>query len=81
LNFAASLAQSAIACARPIDAVLDAFRSGEGLTFDGYGPDAQQSQEASHRAMTRNGRADDAPQVSAQLSRSRPRKGAPSCVM
>src|SRR5512132_2305482 len=51
LNFAASLAQSAIACARPIDAVLDAFRSGEGLTFDGYGPDAQQSQERSTRPM------------------------------
>ena len=51
LNFAASLAQSAIACARPIDAVLDAFRSGEGLTFDGYGPDARQSQERSTRPM------------------------------
>jgi len=51
LNFAASLAQSAIACARPIDAVVDAFRSGEGLTFDGYGPDARQSQERSTRPM------------------------------
>ena len=51
LNFAASLAQSAIACARPIDAIVDAFRSGEGLTFDGYGPDARQSQERSTRPM------------------------------
>jgi 2-polyprenyl-3-methyl-5-hydroxy-6-metoxy-1,4-benzoquinol methylase len=51
LNFAASLAQSAVACARPIDAVVDAFRSGEGLTFDGYGPDARQSQERSTRPM------------------------------
>ena len=51
LNFAASLAQSAIACARPIDAILDAFRSGEGLTFDGYGPDARRSQERSTRPM------------------------------
>ena len=51
MNFAAPLAQSAIACARPIDAVLDAFRSGEGLTFDGYGQDAQQSQERSTRPM------------------------------
>src|SRR6476619_342714 len=51
LNFAASLAQSAIACARPIDAVVDAFRSGEGLTFDRYGPDARQSQERSTRPM------------------------------
>ena len=51
LNFAASLAQSAIACARPIDLVVDAFRSGEGITFDGYGPDARQSQERSTRPM------------------------------
>jgi SAM-dependent methyltransferase len=51
LNFAASLAQSAIACARPIDALVEAFRSGEGLTFDDYGPDAQQSQERSTRPM------------------------------
>lgn len=51
LHFAASLAQAAISCARPIDAVIDAFRSGEGLTFDGYGPDGQQSQARSTRAM------------------------------
>jgi hypothetical protein len=51
LNFAASLAQSLIACARPIDALVDAFRSGEGLDFDGYGPDARQSQERSTRPM------------------------------
>jgi len=51
LNFAASLAQSAIACARPIDAIVDAFRSGDGLTFDGYGPDARRSQARSTRPM------------------------------
>src|SRR6266566_4952100 len=51
LHFAASLAQSAIACTRPIDALVDAFKSGEGLTFDGYGPDAQQSQARSTRPM------------------------------
>jgi Methyltransferase domain/Rv2258c-like winged HTH domain len=51
LHFAASLAQSAIACARPIDALVAAFKSGEGLTFDGYGPDAHQSQARSTRPM------------------------------
>ena len=51
LQFGAALAQSVIACARPIDAIVDAFRSGEGLTFDGYGLDAQQSQARSTRAM------------------------------
>jgi 2-polyprenyl-3-methyl-5-hydroxy-6-metoxy-1,4-benzoquinol methylase len=51
LNFSASLAQSAIACARPIDAVVDAFRSGDGVTFDGYGADAHESQARSTRPM------------------------------
>jgi SAM-dependent methyltransferase len=51
LNFAATLAQSAVACIRPIDAILDAFRTGDGITFDGYGPDARQSQARSTRPM------------------------------
>jgi 2-polyprenyl-3-methyl-5-hydroxy-6-metoxy-1,4-benzoquinol methylase len=51
LSFSASLAQSAVACARPIDAVVDAFRSGTGITFDGYGPDAHQAQSRSTRPM------------------------------
>lgn len=51
LRFSASLAQAAISCARPIDAVVDAFRTGGGITFDGYGPDGMQSQSRSTRAM------------------------------
>ena len=51
LSFSASLAQSVIACARPMDAVIDAFKSGSGITFEGYGVDGQQSQERSTRAM------------------------------
>jgi len=51
LDFSASLAQAAVACARPIDAVVDAFRSGTGITFGGYGPDGQQSQSRSTRPM------------------------------
>lgn len=51
LHFSATLAQSAVACARPIDAVADAFRNGTGITFEGYGPDGRQSQERSTRPM------------------------------
>jgi 2-polyprenyl-3-methyl-5-hydroxy-6-metoxy-1,4-benzoquinol methylase len=51
LRFSASLAQSAVACARPIDAVVDAFRSGAGITFDGFGPDSLEAQSRSTRPM------------------------------
>jgi hypothetical protein len=51
LSFSTSLAQSVVACARPIDAVVDAFRSGAGVTFEGYGPDAHQAQSRSTRPM------------------------------
>jgi 2-polyprenyl-3-methyl-5-hydroxy-6-metoxy-1,4-benzoquinol methylase len=51
LDFSASLAQAMVACARPIDAVVEAFRSGAGVTFDDYGPDGLQSQSRSTRAM------------------------------
>jgi len=51
LNFAASLAQSAVACVRPIDEVIEAFRTGGGLTFDGYGDDGRISQARSTHAM------------------------------
>ena len=51
LSFTASLAQSAVACGRPIDAVVDAFRTGGGITFDGYGPDGRRAQARSTRPM------------------------------
>lgn len=51
LHFSATLGQSVVACARPIDAVIDAFRSGEGITFEGYGADGRESQERSTRPM------------------------------
>jgi 2-polyprenyl-3-methyl-5-hydroxy-6-metoxy-1,4-benzoquinol methylase len=54
LNFSASLAQSAVACVRPIDEVVEAFRSGDGLTFDGYGADGRLSQARSTRPMFEN---------------------------
>jgi SAM-dependent methyltransferase len=54
LNFSASLAQSAVACVHPIDEVVEAFRSGDGLTFDGYGADGRLSQARSTRPMFEN---------------------------
>ena len=54
LNFSTSLAQSAVACVRPIDEVVGAFRSGDGLTFDGYGVDGRLSQARSTRPMFEN---------------------------
>jgi 2-polyprenyl-3-methyl-5-hydroxy-6-metoxy-1,4-benzoquinol methylase len=54
LNFSASLAQSAVACVRSIDEVVEAFRNGGGLTFDGYGADGRLSQARSTRPMFEN---------------------------
>jgi 2-polyprenyl-3-methyl-5-hydroxy-6-metoxy-1,4-benzoquinol methylase len=51
LNFAASTAQAVVACARPMDDLVEAFRSGDGLTFGQYGPDGRLSQARSTRAM------------------------------
>jgi 2-polyprenyl-3-methyl-5-hydroxy-6-metoxy-1,4-benzoquinol methylase len=51
LKFGASVAQSVVACAQPMDEIVEAFRSGHGLTFERYGPDARLSQARSTRAM------------------------------
>src|SRR3954451_6192134 len=39
LNFMAPLAQALVACVRPIDALMDAFRSGGGVPYADYGAD------------------------------------------
>jgi 2-polyprenyl-3-methyl-5-hydroxy-6-metoxy-1,4-benzoquinol methylase len=44
LGFGAPFAQFAVACARPMDELVEAFRSGDGLTFEGYGPDGHRAQ-------------------------------------
>jgi 2-polyprenyl-3-methyl-5-hydroxy-6-metoxy-1,4-benzoquinol methylase len=54
LKFAASLAQAIVAVAQPMDELLEAFRSGDGLTFDQYGPDARIAQARGTRAMYMN---------------------------
>lgn len=54
LSFAAPLAQAAIACARPMDELVEAFRTGEGLTFEGYGPDGHLAQARFTRPLFEN---------------------------
>ena len=50
LDFAGSVAQAVVAVARPMDELVEAFRSGNGLTFEQYGPDGRLSQARSTRA-------------------------------
>jgi 2-polyprenyl-3-methyl-5-hydroxy-6-metoxy-1,4-benzoquinol methylase len=51
LNFAAPFGQFVIGCARPIDELVDAFRTGEGISFEGYGDDGHLGQARSTRPM------------------------------
>lgn len=44
LAFMVPMAQLFVACARPIDAVIDAFRSGEGVPYADYGADLHEGQ-------------------------------------
>jgi 2-polyprenyl-3-methyl-5-hydroxy-6-metoxy-1,4-benzoquinol methylase len=53
LSFGTSLAQSAVVYA-PVDELVDAFRSGEGLTSDRFGPEAHLVQARSTRALFEN---------------------------
>jgi 2-polyprenyl-3-methyl-5-hydroxy-6-metoxy-1,4-benzoquinol methylase len=54
LSFSAPFAQYAIACARPMDELVEAFRTGEGLTFEGYGPDGHLAQARFTRPLFHN---------------------------
>jgi SAM-dependent methyltransferase len=40
-----------VSCARPLDAVLDAFRTGSGVPYEAYGRDASESQARGTRAL------------------------------
>ena len=44
LDFMASLAQGVVSCAPALEAVLEAFRTGGGVAYAAYGPDAHESQ-------------------------------------
>jgi 2-polyprenyl-3-methyl-5-hydroxy-6-metoxy-1,4-benzoquinol methylase len=51
LDFVASLAQGVVSCTGPLEALLDAFRTGAGVPYAAYGSDARQSQARSTRAL------------------------------
>ena len=51
LNCIAPIGQLAAACAKPIDAVLDAFRSGDGVPYADYGADLHEGQARFTRPM------------------------------
>lgn len=50
LNYLAPLAQIMVAVVRPIDQVLEAFRTGAGVPFSAYGEDARHGQAGMNRA-------------------------------
>jgi 2-polyprenyl-3-methyl-5-hydroxy-6-metoxy-1,4-benzoquinol methylase len=51
LNCIAPIGQLVVACAKPMDAVLEAFRSGEGVAYADYGADLHEGQARFTRPM------------------------------
>ena len=51
LNCIAPIGQLVVACAKPMDAVLDAFRSGDGVPYAEYGSDLHEGQARFTRPM------------------------------
>jgi methyltransferase family protein/winged helix-turn-helix protein len=51
LNFITPIAQLAVACVRPIDELLEAFRTGAGVPYEHYGTDLHQGQARFTRPM------------------------------
>jgi 2-polyprenyl-3-methyl-5-hydroxy-6-metoxy-1,4-benzoquinol methylase len=51
LNFVASMAQVVVACTRPLDALLEAFRTGGGVPYADYGDDLHEGQARFTRPM------------------------------
>lgn len=51
LNFMSALAQGVVSCTRPLEALVDAFRTGAGVPYAAYGLDASESQARSTRAL------------------------------
>jgi 2-polyprenyl-3-methyl-5-hydroxy-6-metoxy-1,4-benzoquinol methylase len=54
LNYIAPVGKFVAACARPLDAVLRAFRSGDGVPYADYGADLHEGQAAFTRPMFEN---------------------------
>jgi 2-polyprenyl-3-methyl-5-hydroxy-6-metoxy-1,4-benzoquinol methylase len=51
LNYIAPIAQLVVACTRPLDALLEAFRSGDGVPYAEYGADLHEGQARFTRPM------------------------------
>ncbi|MDQ6818079.1 MAG: class I SAM-dependent methyltransferase [Actinomycetota bacterium] len=51
LAYLAPMAQLVVACARPLDALLEAFRSGTGVPYASYGADLHEGQGRSTRPL------------------------------
>lgn len=51
LNYIAPIGKLVAACARPLDAVLGAFRTGDGVPYADYGPDLHEGQAQFTRPM------------------------------
>ena len=54
LNYAAPFGRFIVACARPIDALLEAFRTGAGVPYEQYGVDLYEGQAAFTRPLFEN---------------------------
>jgi 2-polyprenyl-3-methyl-5-hydroxy-6-metoxy-1,4-benzoquinol methylase len=54
LDFMAPLAQAVVSCTSPLEAVVDAFRSGGGVPYAAYGRDANESQARGTRPLYEN---------------------------
>jgi SAM-dependent methyltransferase len=51
LNFVAPIAKFVVACARPVDTLIEAFRTGEGIPYALYGTDLHEGQAEFTRPM------------------------------
>ena len=54
LQFMTPMAQLFVACARPVDAVVDAFRTGDGVPYADYGHDLHEGQARFSRVLFDN---------------------------
>ncbi|MDQ4072449.1 MAG: methyltransferase domain-containing protein, partial [Actinomycetota bacterium] len=54
LNLIAPIGQLVVACVRPLDALLEAFRTGDGIPYSDYGADLHEGQARFTRPMFEN---------------------------
>ena len=76
LNYAAPLARAVLASIRPVDALAEAFRSGDGVRYADYGEDLHESQAAFTRPLFENQLGQEwlpaVPEIHERLSSSEP---------